>query len=101
MSTHNICFCGEIRVIVMWVPLCIWSYVQFTNGKGPEQSDYPCVVIRVSSAGLQYISGRPTQWSQRNRSASSVAAACSLTLVLLNPDMPQLHKQCRFRSVGF
>ena len=26
MSTHNICFCGEIRKIIIWIPPLIGSY---------------------------------------------------------------------------
>ena len=40
-------------------------------------------------------------WKQRKHKRMKIRGLVLLTLVLLNPDMPFLCKQCRSRSVGF
>ena len=32
MSTHNICFCGEKRKNIMWIPPLICSYAEILEG---------------------------------------------------------------------
>ena len=62
--THNICFHGEMRKIIVWIFLLSAS----------------CRFINKCKPHLKNL---------------------NLTLVLLNPDIPCLCKQCRSRSVGF
>ena len=40
-------------------------------------------------------------WKQRTHRKTKIRDSVSLTLILLNPDMPCPCKQCRSRSVGF
>ena len=81
MSTHNICFHGEIRQIFTWYPLLSrpMNYIH-------ADMSQPLTI----STGIFF-----------NTFLTKINLCSCLTLVLLNPDIPCLCKQCRSRSVGF
>ena len=101
---HNICFCSynrkenyldkwiiTISNILLVVTYCfshlcrmIWACVIRKLHKGPFGALYICFVD-ITEMKIIWISG----------------ALHILTLVLLNPDLSCLCKQCRSRSVGF
>ena len=84
-STHNICFSGEIRKKSPVSPLsgAMILYLWTNTLNCGLWSESKLSVTHL--VDLRHVSGLVE----------------SLTLVLLNPDMPCLCKQCRSREVGF